>query len=468
MLFSVQPRNKDVQRAHKELNVASNTINRELHEQETHLQDIVNMKSALQEELRRLQSEDNMMLKKEEEMLKTLQDHNSTVLNEENMLKKGGNDSHLKNPSIVIEESDDTYEEDFIEESLDSSTGSWKTLGGSQAVGNGDNINSVDGRSIGSVHSLRQSIAEASNSQALSYSPVSAHSSSNAAFDFSSENLGPASSVSSISRSSNIVPSTFDVHNSPPAPPPPLAKVLSANLDPTRLPKEFIREEFVEELRDGASHPPQAAIIRKFRGSSSKGFGREDSKGSLQIDNTDLDVGADELVPPKRWGSVSKEAIQSAIEGAGLSNASARMKSSTTHVGLDGTDYSTAAFVKSVSSKGWPIQEEDNMLPQSRKNNDASTSKLSGAMSCTDTEVRTNDSNIVIPANLSYTSNDISRDIQIFSFRLNQWETVKLEDFDSNRGCHKCKFPNETSQWLDLKRKPIRSVPLDGDRDKER
>ena len=71
------------------------------------------------------------------------------------------------------------------------------------------------------------------------------------------------------------------------------------------------------------------------------------------------------------------------------------------------------------------------------------------------------------PANLTYSKEDIGSSVQMFSFRFNYWDTIELIDFDPTRSFHKCRNSDGSAQWLDLKKKPIRAVPLDGDREKE-
>jgi hypothetical protein len=63
------------------------------------------------------------------------------------------------------------------------------------------------------------------------------------------------------------------------------------------------------------------------------------------------------------------------------------------------------------------------------------------------------------PIGLSCTLDDVGRNIEMFSFRLNCWERISLIDFDSSKRAHKCQFPNGSIQWIDLTKKPIRSLP---------
>jgi hypothetical protein len=46
----------------------------------------------------------------------------------------------------------------------------------------------------------------------------------------------------------------------------------------------------------------------------------------------------------------------------------------------------------------------------------------------------------------------------MFSFRLNGWERIDILDYDPLKK-HKIKFPNNIVQWLDLSKKPVRSLP---------
>jgi hypothetical protein len=62
------------------------------------------------------------------------------------------------------------------------------------------------------------------------------------------------------------------------------------------------------------------------------------------------------------------------------------------------------------------------------------------------------------PANLTFTMDDIGRAVELFSFRLNHWERIDLIDFDPNKRQFKCQFPDGGVQWLDLSKKPTRSL----------
>lgn len=63
------------------------------------------------------------------------------------------------------------------------------------------------------------------------------------------------------------------------------------------------------------------------------------------------------------------------------------------------------------------------------------------------------------PVEISYSKYDIGKIIQMFSFRFNSWENIQLVDFDVTRSLHKCQNQSDgTSQWLDLKKKPIRGI----------
>jgi hypothetical protein len=72
-----------------------------------------------------------------------------------------------------------------------------------------------------------------------------------------------------------------------------------------------------------------------------------------------------------------------------------------------------------------------------------------------------------VAAALQYGRDDIGTTIQMFSFRFNAWDNITLVDFDVSRSLHKCKYKDGSSQWLDLSKKPIRAIPLDGDKQLE-
>ena len=62
-------------------------------------------------------------------------------------------------------------------------------------------------------------------------------------------------------------------------------------------------------------------------------------------------------------------------------------------------------------------------------------------------------------ADLSFSSADVGRAIQLFSFRMNSWDRIDLLDFEPMKRLHKCKHPDGSVQWLDLAKKPIRAMP---------
>ena len=62
------------------------------------------------------------------------------------------------------------------------------------------------------------------------------------------------------------------------------------------------------------------------------------------------------------------------------------------------------------------------------------------------------------PVNLSQSHEDIGRALYVFSFRMNTWDRVDLIDYDSVKRLHKCKSPDGSIQWLDLTKKPLRSI----------
>ena len=61
--------------------------------------------------------------------------------------------------------------------------------------------------------------------------------------------------------------------------------------------------------------------------------------------------------------------------------------------------------------------------------------------------------------NLSHSSDDVGRVVQLFSFRMNTWDRIQIVDFDSVKRQHKCRHSDGAEQWLDLTKKPIRAIP---------
>jgi hypothetical protein len=74
----------------------------------------------------------------------------------------------------------------------------------------------------------------------------------------------------------------------------------------------------------------------------------------------------------------------------------------------------------------------------------------------------------VVPPKLSYSAADVGNVIQLYSFRFNAWGNVDILDYEPTRRMHQCRLGDGSVQWMDLKKKPIREVPLDGDRADER
>ena len=60
--------------------------------------------------------------------------------------------------------------------------------------------------------------------------------------------------------------------------------------------------------------------------------------------------------------------------------------------------------------------------------------------------------------NLSYDKNDIGQYFQMYSFRFDKWHDIEILDYETVKDLHKCKFPDFTVQWLNLKKKPIRML----------
>lgn len=66
--------------------------------------------------------------------------------------------------------------------------------------------------------------------------------------------------------------------------------------------------------------------------------------------------------------------------------------------------------------------------------------------------------NVNRQANLSLTADDIGRSLEMFSFRQNNWERIDIVDFDHTKRFYKVRYPNQAIQWLDLSKKPVRSL----------
>eukprot|EP00981_Chlorochromonas_danica_P006143 scaffold1290_cov248-Ochromonas_danica.AAC.28 len=64
----------------------------------------------------------------------------------------------------------------------------------------------------------------------------------------------------------------------------------------------------------------------------------------------------------------------------------------------------------------------------------------------------------VVPVSLTSSADDIGRAIEMFSFRFNAWDRIDILDYEPSKRLHKCQFPNGSIQWLDLTKKPIRSM----------
>lgn len=67
------------------------------------------------------------------------------------------------------------------------------------------------------------------------------------------------------------------------------------------------------------------------------------------------------------------------------------------------------------------------------------------------------------PAGLSFSKADIKNQVQLFSFKLNAWETYNIIDFEVNKQLHKVmhvsnKNSTENNKWLDLRKKPVKKV----------
>lgn len=67
------------------------------------------------------------------------------------------------------------------------------------------------------------------------------------------------------------------------------------------------------------------------------------------------------------------------------------------------------------------------------------------------------------PASLCFSKSDIKGQVQLFSFKLDTWETYNIIDFDTNKQLHKVmhvssKDSPENNKWLDLRKKPVKKV----------
>lgn len=94
----------------------------------------------------------------------------------------------------------------------------------------------------------------------------------------------------------------------------------------------------------------------------------------------------------------------------------------------------------------------------SRNTKGSSEHPVAAAVSSADASPRA----VKVHAGLAFAKEeDIGRTIEMFSFRLNDWETLKIIDFEPNGMQHKCQWPSGASgkgisQWLDLRKKSIR------------
>ena len=62
-------------------------------------------------------------------------------------------------------------------------------------------------------------------------------------------------------------------------------------------------------------------------------------------------------------------------------------------------------------------------------------------------------------AHLEYSQSDVGRDLELFSFRADSWEYVQVTDFEILKELHQVEFPDGSKQWLNLRKKPVRTPP---------
>ena len=59
-------------------------------------------------------------------------------------------------------------------------------------------------------------------------------------------------------------------------------------------------------------------------------------------------------------------------------------------------------------------------------------------------------------AGVTYSMEDRGKVVQMFSFRHSTWDDLEILDYESSKCLHKCQLSDGSTQWMDLKKKPIR------------
>ena len=150
--------------------------------------------------------------------------------------------------------------------------------------------------------------------------------------------------------------------------------------------------------------------------------------------------------------SVSSETVRNAMQAAGLNKAkteATQITNSSANNNNSGTSENSGGSNDLASGQ----QKENSAANGQQKENSAATGQQKENSA----------------ANLSYSADDVNKMIQLYSFRMNKWEFILIEDYNSSNMFHKCKFVGDNStidsalsskgasQWIDLKKKPIRS-----------
>jgi hypothetical protein len=73
------------------------------------------------------------------------------------------------------------------------------------------------------------------------------------------------------------------------------------------------------------------------------------------------------------------------------------------------------------------------------------------------------------PADLKYSTADIGRRIEMYSYKFATWDQIELVDFNETSGSmHKCRSTSDKSEkWIDLKKKPIRGLAVRREEEEE-
>ena len=59
-------------------------------------------------------------------------------------------------------------------------------------------------------------------------------------------------------------------------------------------------------------------------------------------------------------------------------------------------------------------------------------------------------------AGVTYSMEDRGKVVQMFSFRHSTWDDLEILDYEPSKCLHKCQLSDGSTQWMDLKKKPIR------------